>query len=219
MVARSSSSRLEPEEQNEPNPWVGCTFDVGLQLVVSRRAERCCARVSSSVRTAETRSVRPTEPYSSDPPVNTATYHGRGGRDFHLHNTVFRDDPAVEVVAFTATQIPGIDDRVYPPSLAGRRYPDGIPIRPEAELEDLVAEHDVDRGGARLLGPVPRGRDAHRLAGAGRRGRLPARRPRRLDAAQPRAGRRRLRGADRLRQEPDLARVGSCCSTRGCGRC
>lgn len=68
---------------------------------------------------------------------------GAAGRDFHLHNTVFRDDPAVEVVAFTATQIPGIDERVYPPALAGRRYPDGIPIRPEAELEDLIARHDV----------------------------------------------------------------------------
>ncbi len=68
---------------------------------------------------------------------------GAAGRDFHLHNTVFRDDPAVEVVAFTATQIPGIDERVYPASLAGRRYPDGIPIRPEAELEDLVARYDV----------------------------------------------------------------------------
>src|SRR6056297_3837073 len=68
---------------------------------------------------------------------------GAAGRDFHLHNTVFRDDPAVEVVAFTATQIPGIDERVYPPSLAGRHYPDGIPIRPESTLEDLIARHDV----------------------------------------------------------------------------
>ena len=68
---------------------------------------------------------------------------GAAGRDFHLHNTVFRDDPAAEVVAFTATQIPGIDGRVYPPSLAGRDYPDGIPIRAEVELEDLVATHDV----------------------------------------------------------------------------
>jgi predicted GTPase len=68
---------------------------------------------------------------------------GAAGRDFHLHNTVFRDDPHTHVVAFTATQIPGIDGRVYPPSLAGRDHPDGIPIRPESELETLVAEHDV----------------------------------------------------------------------------
>ena len=68
---------------------------------------------------------------------------GAAGRDFHLHNTVFRADPDVTVVAFTAAQIPGIDERVYPASLAGPRYPDGIPIRPEAELEGLIARHEV----------------------------------------------------------------------------
>ena len=60
---------------------------------------------------------------------------GAAGRDFHDFNVVYRDDPEYEVVAFTATQIPGIDDRVYPPVLAGPRYPRGIRIRPEAELE------------------------------------------------------------------------------------
>jgi predicted GTPase len=69
---------------------------------------------------------------------------GAGGRDFFDFATVFRDDPDVEVVAFTAAQIPGIDDRRFPASLAGPRYPDGIPIRPEAELAALVARHDVD---------------------------------------------------------------------------
>jgi len=69
---------------------------------------------------------------------------GAGGRDFHNFNVAFRDNPDVEVVAFTATQIPGIDDRVYPPALAGPRYPNGIPVRPESELPDLVREHDVD---------------------------------------------------------------------------
>lgn len=68
---------------------------------------------------------------------------GAGGRDFHVFNTVFRGDPATQVVAFTAAQIPGIDERAYPPSLAGPRYPDGIPIRPEAELDELVAAHGV----------------------------------------------------------------------------
>ena len=63
---------------------------------------------------------------------------GAGGRDFHNFNTVFRDDPTTEVVAFTAAQIPGIDDRRYPASLAGARYPNGIPIRPEHELHDLI---------------------------------------------------------------------------------
>jgi len=63
---------------------------------------------------------------------------GAAGRDFHNFNVLYRDDPAVEVVAFTATQIPGIDQRRYPPVLAGERYPNGIPIVPEAELESLL---------------------------------------------------------------------------------
>ena len=69
---------------------------------------------------------------------------GAGGRDFHDFNTVFRDDPGTEVVAFTAAQIPGIAGRTYPPSLAGPRYPDGIPIRLEEELVDIVRQEDVD---------------------------------------------------------------------------
>src|SRR5687767_9356085 len=69
---------------------------------------------------------------------------GAGGRDFHDFNMLHRDDPDVEVVAFTATQIPGIDDRVYPASLAGSRYPSGIPIRPEEELVDLIEANRAD---------------------------------------------------------------------------
>jgi predicted GTPase len=69
---------------------------------------------------------------------------GAGGRDFHNFNTVFRNDPDTKVVAFTAAQIPGIDDRVYPPSLAGMLYPDGIPIVPEESLTDLVRRERVD---------------------------------------------------------------------------
>jgi predicted GTPase len=69
---------------------------------------------------------------------------GAGGRDFHNFNVVFRDDPHTEVVAFTAAQIPGIDDRLYPASLAGPNYPAGIPIRPEDELTLLVHERSVD---------------------------------------------------------------------------
>jgi predicted GTPase len=71
---------------------------------------------------------------------------GAGGRDFHNFNVVYRGDPGVEVVAFTAAQIPGIADRVYPASLAGPRYPDGIRIYPEERLADLVRErgaHEV----------------------------------------------------------------------------
>ena len=70
---------------------------------------------------------------------------GAGGRDFHVFNTVFRNDPDTEVVAFTAAQIPGIDGRVYPPSLAGHeRYPDGIEIRAEAELTAIARAESVD---------------------------------------------------------------------------
>ena len=79
---------------------------------------------------------------------------GAAGRDFHNFNTVFRDDPDAEVVAFTATQIPYINDRTYPASLAGPLYPKGIRILPEEELADLVwAEHVdevVDRKSTRL---------------------------------------------------------------------
>ncbi len=69
---------------------------------------------------------------------------GAGGRDFHDFAQVFRDDPRSLVVAFTAAQIPGIDDRRYPRSLAGARYPDGIPIVPESRLAELIAEERVD---------------------------------------------------------------------------
>ena len=69
---------------------------------------------------------------------------GAGGRDFHNFNVAFRDDPEVEVVAFTAAQIPGIDDRVYPPALAGRRYPRGIPVVPEEKLVELIENEGVD---------------------------------------------------------------------------
>jgi predicted GTPase len=68
---------------------------------------------------------------------------GAAGRDFHNFNVAYRDDPEVEVVAFTATQIPGIEDRRYPPALAGSRYPDGIPIRPEEELSSLIGRLGV----------------------------------------------------------------------------
>jgi predicted GTPase len=69
---------------------------------------------------------------------------GAGGRDFHNFNVVFRRDPETQVVAFTATQIPDIANRVYPASLAGPLYPEGIPIHPEEELSDLVRAHGVD---------------------------------------------------------------------------
>ena len=69
---------------------------------------------------------------------------GAAGRDFHNFNVAYRDDPDVRVVAFTATQIPGIEGRRYPPELAGPSYPEGIPIHAEQDLPRLVAELDVD---------------------------------------------------------------------------
>jgi predicted GTPase len=69
---------------------------------------------------------------------------GAAGRDFHNFNTVFRDDPDTEVVAFTATQIPFINDRTYPAELAGPSYPDGIKIHDESELTRLIRDLEVD---------------------------------------------------------------------------
>ena len=69
---------------------------------------------------------------------------GAAGRDFHDFNKLYRDDPEVEVVAFTAQQIPHIADRRYPGELAGNLYPVGIPIHPEDELEALIHDHRVD---------------------------------------------------------------------------
>jgi predicted GTPase len=70
---------------------------------------------------------------------------GAAGRDFHNFNVCFRGTPDYRVVAFTATQIPNIEGRRYPPELAGGLYPEGIPIYPEAELSDLIQRHQVDQ--------------------------------------------------------------------------
>ncbi len=69
---------------------------------------------------------------------------GAAGRDFHNFNVFFRDNPAYQVVAFTATQIPNIDDRKYPAALAGKLYPDGIAIHPESDLVKLIRDLKVD---------------------------------------------------------------------------
>jgi len=69
---------------------------------------------------------------------------GAAGRDFHNFNTRYRDNEQFEVVAFTAAQIPDIDGRKYPAALAGKLYPNGIPIYAEADLTKLIKEHNVD---------------------------------------------------------------------------
>ncbi|MBZ0276212.1 MAG: GTPase, partial [Anaerolineae bacterium] len=70
---------------------------------------------------------------------------GAAGRDFHNFNVYFRDNEQYEVVAFTATQIPGIEGRLYPAELAGKLYPQGIPIYEEARLNDLIHEKEVEQ--------------------------------------------------------------------------
>lgn len=69
---------------------------------------------------------------------------GAAGKDFHVFNTLYRNNPAYNVVTFTATQIPHIDDRKYPAELAGRLYPKGIPIKPESSLTDIIKKDKID---------------------------------------------------------------------------
>ncbi len=69
---------------------------------------------------------------------------GAAGRDFHNFNVYFRENPRYRVIAFTAAQIPNIEGRTYPPDLAGKLYPEGIPIFPEEEMAALIREHRID---------------------------------------------------------------------------
>ncbi len=78
-------------------------------------------------------------------PKDKVVIMGAAGRDFHNFNVYFRDNPAYDVVAFTATQIPNIEGRVYPAVLAGSLYPKGIPIHPESDLPDLIQQHQVNQ--------------------------------------------------------------------------
>ncbi len=70
---------------------------------------------------------------------------GAAGRDFHNFNVYFRDREEFEVVCFTATQIPNIEGRVYPPELAGKLYPNGIPIYPESQLTELIKKYKIEK--------------------------------------------------------------------------
>jgi predicted GTPase len=78
------------------------------------------------------------------PPIRTLIM-GAAGRDFHNFNTFYRDNVDFEVAAFTATQIPNIEGRKYPPELAGANYPEGIPIYPESELIRLIDDLDIEQ--------------------------------------------------------------------------
>jgi predicted GTPase len=78
------------------------------------------------------------------PPIRTLIM-GAAGRDFHNFNVFFRDNPDYDVLAFTATQIPNIEDRKYPPQLAGSNYPEGIPIYPESELSRLIGDLRIEQ--------------------------------------------------------------------------
>jgi len=69
---------------------------------------------------------------------------GAAGRDFHNFNIYFKDNARYNVIAFTAAQIPDIDERLYPPELSGKLYPKGIPIHPEEQLTELIRQHQVD---------------------------------------------------------------------------
>ena len=136
---------------------------------------------------------------------------GAAGRDFHDFNVVYRDDPTVEVVAFTATQIPGIADRRYPPELAGERYPEGIPIRPEAELEALIARPATSTPSSSPTATSATSRSCTPPAARWPPARTSsswARTPRCCDEHAP--GRLGVRRAHRQRQEPDqpLRRAG-----------
>jgi predicted GTPase len=77
--------------------------------------------------------------------VTNVVIMGAAGRDFHNFNVFFRVNTKYRVVAFTTAQIPNIAGRSYPPELAGERYPKGIPIHPESEIESLIATHEVDQ--------------------------------------------------------------------------
>src|SRR5213594_2195266 len=77
-------------------------------------------------------------------PMKKVVIIGAAGRDSHNFNIIYRNNPEYQVVAFTATQIPGIEGRTYPPILSGSRYPKGIPFYSDKELARIIQEDKVD---------------------------------------------------------------------------
>ena len=144
---------------------------------------------------------------------------GAAGRDFHNFNVFFRDNPDYEVVAFTATQIPYIDSRRYPAELAGKRYPKGIPIVAESDLDPAHPRRAHRPGGLCLQRRHLRPRHAPGRTGHGGRRQLHAPRPAPDDAAFHQAGDRCLRLAYRCGQEPDQPRRRArICGSWACAR-
>jgi predicted GTPase len=128
---------------------------------------------------------------------------GAAGRDFHNFNTIYRDNDTVDVVAFTAAQIPDIAGRAYPAALAGPLYPRGIPIHVEGELRELIRRHHVQQV-VFSYSDVSYAHVMHRSALVNACGAdfvlLGAQRD---DDHEPQAGRRGVRRAHRGREEPD----------------
>ena len=131
---------------------------------------------------------------------------GAAGRDFHNFNVVYRDNPDYEVVAFTATQIPGIDDKKYPAALAGKLYPNGIPIYPESDLDRLIAELNVDEV-VFAYSDQPHVKVMNKaFTGPCRWRRFLAARAKEYRDQVHQAGHLHLRRPHRIRQEPDQPR-------------
>ena len=134
---------------------------------------------------------------------------GRGVADFHNFNVVFRDDPGQRGGRLHRRPVPGIGGRVYPPTLAGDLYPEGIPIVDEADLGELIERERIERGDLRLLRRVARRGDAQGVFGHGPWGRLPLAGSRGDHAPSSKPVVAVWRGAHRVRQEPTSRRVGT----------
>ena len=163
------------------------------------------ARVRRSV---VSRRWRRTASDMRDDGITRVVILGAAGRDFHNFNMVYRDDPTSIVVAFTATQIPGIADRIYPAALAGPRYPAGIPIVAEESLEQLCRSEHVDQV-VFAYSDVPHAHVMHlasRALAAGADFLLLG--PQRTMLTRVASGHRGQRAAHRLRQVADRALAG-----------
>lgn len=121
--------------------------DTGFPKMGGSTFIHCTIKKTSMFASITRRYAKPTcqlQSITSRSYVNNVLIMGAAGRDFHNFNTYFRDNSDYNVVAFTATQIPGIEGRQYPAQFSGRMYPEGIPIYPEEDLETLCKSKNVD---------------------------------------------------------------------------